>query len=159
MNWLLVIFSTTLHYKYGVGNQHPAREAVRDAKYPDCPGVFFRTGQRIIEFKNAWTAACKVAKIEGRLFHDLRRTGVRNLLRAGAPEKVAQAISGHRTRAIFDRYNITTEADLKDAMRRVSEYHERKHDQPGGIQAGTQQAGTTDGRHTIRTQDPTGRVQ
>ena len=86
----------------------------------DC--VFTRdNGKPVRDFRVTWQNACARAGVPGLLFHDLRRTGARNLRRAGISEGLIMKLGGWKTRSVFDRYNITSLADLQDAARRLSE--------------------------------------
>lgn len=97
--------------------------------------VFHRKGRPVGDIRKAWKAACLAAGIQprtklrkgeaiivpGRKVHDFRRTASRDMLRAGVPQTVAMSVTGHKTDAMFQRYNITSEADQREAMERLSE--------------------------------------
>lgn len=85
------------------------------------PWLFPRAdGRQLGQFHKQWTAACRAAGVPGRVPHDLRRTAVRNLIRAGVNEKVAMALAGFKTRNVFDRYNIISEADLAEGVAKLA---------------------------------------
>jgi integrase len=84
------------------------------------PQVFHRGGRAIHSFRRSWKEACKKAGVPGLLFHDLRRSAVRNLERASVPRSVAMKLTGHKTESIYRRYAIVAEADLREAGVKLS---------------------------------------
>jgi len=72
-----------------------------------------------LDFRARWETLTADAGCLGLLVHDLRRSAVRNTVRRGVPETVAMKISGHKTRAVFDRYNVTSETDLAEAAPKI----------------------------------------
>ncbi|HXN99305.1 MAG TPA: tyrosine-type recombinase/integrase [Candidatus Acidoferrales bacterium] len=132
---------------------------VHDRKFPTSPWLFSHGGKRIKNFYKAWRTSCvkvglgrnvcsscsgeidqsgacpqcsaKAAKSKyvGLIPHDLRRTGVRNLIRAGVSRSVAMRISGHKTESVFNRYDITSQGDLREAAQKLTKYIEEKNSQ------------------------------
>jgi integrase len=93
------------------------REGLLDRRLPH---VFTRPdGTPIRSFTKAWTTACRRAGLPRRVLHDFRRTAVRNLLRAGVPERVAMQLVGWKSRQMLDRYHIVSPADLVEAARKL----------------------------------------
>jgi len=110
----------------------PVLVNILSAVEPKSGRVFDDTNLRV-----EWSKACELVgegkrvkevskggniwyRYDGLIVHDLRRSAVRNLINSGVPENVAMKISGHKTRAVFDRYHIVSTDDVTDAMQRVA---------------------------------------
>jgi integrase len=91
-----------------------------------CPWVFNRKGKLLGEFKHSWKTVCTNAGLPGRPMHDFRRTAVRNLVRAGIPARVAMKMTGHKTRSVFERYNIVSEGDLRGAATKLDNFFDKE---------------------------------
>lgn len=114
-----------------------ALERVRTAIIP---WLFHRNGERIRDFRGAWASACKRAatkragdkvmivrpELLNRVPHDLRRTAVRNLERAGVPRSVAMKLTGHKTESVYRRYAIVAESDLREGVAKLAALHGRE---------------------------------
>jgi integrase len=98
--------------------------------------VFHEKGVPVVDFRKSWCKACvaagvgrmvksedeKTERYVGRIFHDLRRSAVRDMVRSGVPPTIARGISGHRSDEVFDRYDIVSGTDIKDALARTQRY-------------------------------------
>jgi integrase len=129
--------------------------------------VFHHDGEAIADFRKAWATACVVAglgkltcracgqpvsghkcqecntdalKYSGRLFHDFRRSAARDMVRAGVPETIAMSISGHKTRSMFQRYDICNERDQREALRATEAYRQQQAAQAEEITVMPQQS-------------------
>ena len=90
------------------------------------PWVFHQDGEPLGSFRNAWRTAVRAAGLPGLRPHDMRRSAARNLVRAGVSEGVVMKLCGWNTRAMFDRYNVADDRDLKEGVERLSEFFERR---------------------------------
>ena len=114
-------FPLTAELRALLETQRAATEALQRRTGRIIPWVFHRNGRPVKDMRRAWKAACEGAGLPGRYQHDCRRTAVRNLVRAGIPERVAMQLTGHKTRAVFERYNIVSDGDLRAAAEKLDQ--------------------------------------
>lgn len=105
-----------------VGTYRAIIERRLKARRIDCNLIFHRRGRLIGQFYKVWRRACQLAGVPGKLIYDFRRTAIRNMIRSGVPEEVAMKVSGHRTRSMLARYNITSDKDILDALGKTDAY-------------------------------------
>jgi integrase len=112
-----------------------AHKAVRETEAPDCPWVCFwygkighgvMTGDQIRVFRAGWKAATKQIGKPGLLFHDLRRSAIKLMTDAGETESKVMAVTGHETRAVFDRYFKYKAKDVVATGARVADFVSKK---------------------------------
>ncbi|MGD0991735.1 MAG: site-specific integrase [Gemmatimonadales bacterium] len=122
--------------------QRVRTSAVERATGTLIPWVFHHDGRPIRSYRRAWKGACKRAargqgegdvrmltrpQLIGRIVHDLRRTAVRNLERAGVPRSVAMKLTGHKTEAVYRRYAIVAESDLREGVGKLAALTNSSH--------------------------------
>ncbi|MCI0618524.1 tyrosine-type recombinase/integrase [bacterium] len=95
------------------------QKKVKQSKHPSCIWVFHRNGQQIKDFRRWWYYALEKCNLEGRTFHGFRRTAVMAFDRAGISDRVAMALTGHKTRRVWDNYRQVPRTDLEEAITKL----------------------------------------
>jgi integrase len=98
---------------------------------PNCPWLFQYRGRRLKNVRQGFDGAREAAKLPKLLFHDTRRTAIRNMEQAGIPRAEAMQISGHRTEAVYKRYDIASERGARAAGERMEDFHRRIREASG----------------------------
>lgn len=93
---------------------------------PRCPYLIQNEGKPVGSWRKSWKTACRAARVDAALFHDLRRTALTNMIEAGYSEKEAMLISGHKTRHVFDRYCIVSSKRLKEQTKKLEAFMAEK---------------------------------
>jgi integrase len=114
------VFPLTHELRALMEEQRAKTDALQRERSILCPWVFHKEGVPFKSFRKSWASACRMAGLPGRIPHDFRRTAVRNLVRVGVPERVAMQLTGHKTRSVFERYNIVSQGDLLEAAKRLN---------------------------------------
>jgi integrase len=108
-----------------IRNQRERTSALERLQSRVIPWVFHLDGEELRSFRTGWRNAAKNAGLAWLTPHDMRRSAARNLVRAGVPEKVVMDLCGWKTRAMFDRYNITSASDLVEGVQRLDAFLSR----------------------------------
>ena len=117
------MFPLTPELRAVLERQRELTEALQRKQGRIIPWIFHRRGEPIRQIQKDWNKAMRAAGLNGQIPHDLRRTAVRNLERAGVPRSAAMKLVGHKTESIYRRYAITDEAMLQEAGAKLSAFH------------------------------------
>jgi integrase len=117
------MFPLTLELRDLISQQLEKTRQLEKVTQRVIPWVFHRNGRPIKDYYSAWDEACRLAGLPDRIAHDLRRTAVRNLERAGVPRSAAMKLTGHKTESVYRRYAIVDEAMLREGGEKLSAYH------------------------------------